>query len=473
MQTRNGPTPSEGPSLIRALSAGAALAVVAGNVIGSGIFLKPGIIAAQGGDFRLILAAWVLGGLVCILGALCFAELAVMLPHAGGVYVYLREAYGPPVAFLFGWNEFLFNRPGSIGALSVAFIGAMSNMLGWEVTGFQQILLALTLIASMAWVNVLGVVWGGRVQSATTLVKASFLGIMALLPFAMVLVTGSGFDFGNYQSTLAQPPDGEFMARFGLVLLGVMWAYNGWHGITPVAEEVKNPQKNIPLALFGGVGILIVLYVSANIAYHGVLSMQEMAEAGQHAAEAMVSSLLGPVGAALMAAVIMCSTFGGINSNLLLAPRVAFAMGRDRVLFPQLGRVHPSYRTPAIAICIQALMAAVLVVASGVLIEVLNWEKSIFHMLTDFVIFAASIFYVLAVIGVLVLRRKHPEWPRSYRTLGYPVVPLLYVGFYTWFLGQVYLGKTFEANAGLLLIACGLPAFYGWQSWMARRRRNV
>lgn len=468
-QTQTAADQSAQPSLLRVLGPGAALAAVVGNVIGSGIFLKPGIIAAQAGDFSLILAAWVIGGLVCLLGALCFAELAVTLPQAGGVYVYLREAYGRPVAFLFGWNEFLFNRPGSIGALSMAFIGAMSNMLYWEASNLQQVLMALVLITSIAWINVLGVIWGGRVQSATTLVKASFLGVMALLPFGMVLITGTGFDLGNYQSSLIQPPDEPFMVRFGLILLGVMWAYNGWHGVTPVAEEVKNPQKTIPLALFGGVGILIVLYVSANVAYHGVLSMQEMADAGQHAAETMVSNLLGPLGAALMASVIMCSTFGGINSNLLLAPRVAFAMGRDRVLFPQLGRVHAHYRTPAIAICIQALMAAVLVVLSGILIEILNWQKSIFHMLTDFVIFAASIFYVLAVIAVLILRRKHPEWPRSYRTLGYPVVPLVYVGFYSWFLWQVYLGKAFEANAGLLLIACGIPVFYAWQSWMRRR----
>ena len=175
----------------------------------------------------------------------------------------------------------------------------------WEASNLQQVLMALVLITSIAWINVLGVIWGGRVQSATTLVKASFLGVMALLPFGMVLITGTGFDLGNYQSSLIQPPDEPFMVRFGLILLGVMWAYNGWHGVTPLAEEVREPQRNIPLALLGGIGILIALYLTANLAYHGVLSMEEVQAAGDHVAERMSGKLLGPIGAAAVSVVIM------------------------------------------------------------------------------------------------------------------------------------------------------------------------
>ena len=443
-----------------------ALAIVVGNVIGSGIFLKPGSIAAEAGDFRLILSAWLVGGAVCGLGALCFAELAAMLPRAGGLYAFLKEAYGKPAAFLFSWNEFLFNRPASIGALSVAFAGALGLSLGRTLTQPETIFLALGLILLLTWVNIRGVLWGGWVQGATTLVKASFLGLVALLPFLMTPITETGIDWANYSSRVEPSGDMAGGTRFGLVLLSVMWAYNGWHGITPVAEEVQNPERNIPRAMFGGVGVLIVLYVSANIAYHGVLSMEEMAAAGPHAAETMVAALLGPFGAAAMAAVIMCSTFGGINSNLLLSTRIPFALGRDRLLAPVLGRVHAAYRTPFVAIIVQAVMAALLVIVSGLLIEVLGWsgEKTIFQILTDFIIFANSIFYVFAAAALFVLRRKRPNWSRPYRTWGYPVVPVLYLGFYFWFLTQVYLGKPFEASAGVVLISTGIPVY-----WILRR----
>jgi APA family basic amino acid/polyamine antiporter len=405
------------------------------------------------------------------LGALCFAELAVMMPRAGGLYDYLREAFGRPVAFLFGWNEVLFNRPASIGALSVIFIGSMSQALELRLGTIARVLLATTLIALMAWINVVGVVWGGRVQSATTLVKAGFLGVVAVLPLVLLPWAEPGLRLSNYNTTTSTLEGTTLATRFGVVLLAVLWAYNGWHGVTQVAEEIRDPQRNIPRALFGGVGILIVLYVSANVAYHGVLSMDEMAAAKDHAAELMVRALLGWPGAAVMSGVIMCSTFGGINSNLLLGPRVAFAMGRDGVFFRSLGYVHTAYRTPAVAIVIEALMSVVLVITSGVLVEFVSGfeDKTIFAMLTDFVIFAASLFYVLGVAAVFVLRRKHPEWPRAYRTWGYPFVPLGFLLFYAWFLSEVYVGKPFEANAGLVLIGLGIPAYYGWQAWGANR----
>jgi amino acid transporter len=348
-----------------------------------------------------------------------------------------------------------------------------------------RVLLAMILIAGLTWVNVIGVIWGGRVQGATTLIKATFLGLLAILPFLMWPFAESTIDVANYSSTI-QPPDGTPTWRFGVILLAVMWAYNGWHGITPVAEEVRNPQKNIPRALFGGVGLLTLLYISANVAYHGVLSMEQMAASGEHAAEVMVQELLnplvGPVGGMIMSGVVMCSVFGAINSNLLIAPRIAFAMGRDGIFFRQLGWIHATYRTPAVAIVVQAVMAVLLVVTSAVLVEcapllqesVAGWPTleslldgldttSIFNLLSNFVIFAVSIFYALAALAVVVLRYKHPEWPRPYRTWGYPVVPLLFVGFYVWFLGQVYLGKPLEANAGLVLILLGLPVYYAWQ----------
>jgi APA family basic amino acid/polyamine antiporter len=239
--------------------------------------------------------------------------------------------------------------------------------------------------------------------------------------------------------------------------------------VTPVAEEIRDPQRSLPLALLAGVGILTVLYVSANVAYHSVLPMDRMAESRDHAAEEFLQTLLGPVGSAVMSAVIMCSTLGTINAIMLVSPRIAFAMGRDGVFFRALGRVHERFHTPAAAILTLAVMGSALVAGSGVLVEhVAAFQgKSLFAMLTDFVIFAASLFYVLGVAAVIVLRHKHPDWQRPYRTWGYPIVPLVFLASYAWFLTQVYLGKPFEANAGLALIGLGIPVYVAWQAWSA------
>lgn len=468
------------PGLLRVLGPGMAMAMVVGNVIGSGIFLKPGIIAAEGGEFGLILTAWFVGGGLCILGGLCFAELACMMPRAGGMYVYLRETYGRPVAFLFGWADFLFRSPASIGALAVAFVGALGAACGVTFDLYTGMLLSLLLIAGMAWVNVIGVIWGGRVQAGTTLIKAGFLGVIGLLPFLVMLAGFHEFDTANYGTTIDLSTGRS--TRFAAVMLAVMWAYNGWHGITPVAEEIREPQRNIPLALFGGIGVLIVLYVGANLAYHGVLTMDEMSRSGENTAQQMVGKLyssgsgqLAAAGAAAVSAVIMCSTFGAINSNLLNAPRISFAMGRDDVFFRQLGQVHVNYRTPAVAIVVQALMSAGLVVGSGILVAAVDGfqQTTVFEMLTNFVIFSASIFYMLSVLAVILLRLRHPDWERPYRTWGYPIVPVAYLTFYVWFLWQVFWKQPFEAVSGLGLIAVGLPVYFAWQAWAARHPQNL
>ncbi len=276
------PSTSEPPrGLVRALGPWIATAVVVGNVIGSGIFLKPGNIAGESGHFGVIISVWVFGGLLCILGGLCFAELAAMYPQAGGLYVYLREAYGRPVAFLFGWTEVFFGKPASIGALSVAFVGSFSLALGGIVSPTVQVLLAIGLIVIMAWVNIVGVLWGGRLQMVVTVVKAAFLAMVAIIPFILIPFVSETIDVANYWTTVV-PRQSGLAAQVGVVLLAVMWAYNGWHGVTPLAEEVREPHRNIPLALFWGIGILIALYIAANFAYHGVLSMSEMEAAGDH-----------------------------------------------------------------------------------------------------------------------------------------------------------------------------------------------
>lgn len=482
------------PGLLRVLGPGIAIAIVVGNVIGSGIYANPGKIAATAGDFQLILAAWVVGGVLCILGALCFAELAVMLPSAGGMYVYLREAYGRPVAFLFGWSEFVFGRPASIGALSVFFVSSLQGATGWNLSQWEGILLSFGVIVAVAWINVLGVIWGGSIQGLVTAIKAGFLALIAALPFITPLFGGEGIDADNYRSTLTAasvestaadtPVETESSAQpasqakvFALVLLAVMWAYNGWHGITPIAEEVRDPQRNIPLALFGGIGLLILLYVGANVAYHGVLSMDEMAaeENQTRVGALMAGRLVGPIGEKLVLLSFMLSALGAINSNLLLGPRVSFAMGRDDVFFRLLGRAHVNYRTPAAAIIVQALMGMALIVGATLLVDYVSGLRNtnVFGLLTDYVIFSGSIFYMLAVLAVLVLRVKHPDWERPYRTLGMPLTPIAYLVFYTWFLYYVFLGQPKESLIGLGLIAVGLPVYLAYGAWARRHPEDL
>ncbi len=475
------------------------MAVVVGNVIGSGIFLKPGTIARDGGEFGLIISVWVLGGVLCILGALCFAELATMLPRAGGLYVYLREAYGRPVAFLFGWTDFLIRLPGSIAALSVVFVGQVVYVLGWDVPTLGQLLMVAVLIIGMAWVNIIGVVWGGRLQNFTTIIKAGALVLVATSPFILWPFVQQAFDAANLTTTV-DPAEKDFGARLGVILLAVMWAYNGWHGVTPLAEEINNPQRNIPIALFGGIGILIVLYVATNFAYHSVLTMDEIREVGVANADTtksvieretvganMFKRMIGPMGVALVAGMIMCSTFGAINTNLLQAPRIPFAMGRDGVFFRGLGHVHEHYRTPAVAIAASALIAILFVVTAAAAkhfvqhidAKAIAWplfekitaslqKDTIFDLLTNLVIFAASIFYALAVAAVFILRVRRPDLDRPYRTWGYPVVPALFIGVYVWFLYQIYSEQPLESRTGLVLILLGLPVYFAYQ-WSSRQ----
>jgi APA family basic amino acid/polyamine antiporter len=337
-----------------------------------------------------------------------------------------------------------------------------------HVDPWTEIALQSAVIAALAWINILGVIWGGRMQALTTIAKAGFLAGVALLPFYAAAWRSVPLQPENFASTVVPAKD-TLPAAFAAALLGVLWAYNGWESLGAVAEEIREPQRNIPRALFGGLGILIVLYVSATVAYHLALPMNRLVDEKwrDHAAEQMCEVLLGSRGAQLMTVGIMLSTFGGINSNMLLGPRVSFAMGRDRVFFRSLGWVHASYRTPAFAILVQAIMAVALVIGSSVLVVSYKWEHTVFDILTDYVVFASSIFYALAVIAVLILRRTRPDLPRPYRTLGYPVVPIAYSLFYCWFLFEVYRGDPRQANIGLILIGLGIPVYYGWQRFQS------
>ena len=466
-------------TLLRALGPGMAVAIVVGNVIGSGIFATPGGIAADGLGFPLIISAWITGGVLSLLGALCFAELGAMLPRAGGMYVYLKHAYGRPVGYLQGWTQFIFGNPGSLGALSIIFAAHLGELLYPDstegISRYMTVGLAVSLIVGLATVNVIGVLWGGWVQSLTTVFKAGVVLAVAVLPFCIVGNHERAATIETVWSAALPMVEGTPSAasRFAIVLLAVMWAYNGWHGITPVAEEVRDPGKNIPRALLIGVGILTVLYVSANLAYHLVVPMEEMidGENRKKVAVLLFDRLLGPFGGQLMAVGVMVSTFGAINSNLLLGPRVPFAMGRDDRLLGWLGRVNPRFRTPARAIGVQAAMGVLLLIGSTLLVEGLQSQPgggpSVFDLMTSYIVFSSSIFYMLAVAAVLVLRRRHPEWERPFRV--HWLVPVAYLLFYSWFLGHVVIGKPVESGIGIAMSLSGIPVLLLSLAWSRRR----
>jgi APA family basic amino acid/polyamine antiporter len=305
-----------------------------------------------------------------------------------------------------------------------------------------------------------------------------------LLPLLLMFCGSSALRLENFTShfdpalsTLSAEKLGELTvpryttlpAQMAAILLAVMWSYNGWDGVAPVAAEVRDPNRNIPRALIAGVGILILVYVGANVAYHGVLNMTELVQTPGETAQTMLRKqigVFGPQGATtavtMLSVVIAISSFGAINSNLMQSPRVAYALGHDGVFFQKLGHVHANYRTPTIAICTQATMASLMVVGARIskyYVDALK-TRELFDILTDYVIFSASVFLVLSVIGVIVLRYKHPEWERPYRTLGYPVTPLLFVGFYVWFLPTAYRLESFSAWVAVILILLGLPAYF-------------
>jgi APA family basic amino acid/polyamine antiporter len=322
----------------------------------------------------------------------------------------------------------------------------------------------------------------------TTAIKAGFLALVALAPLLLIPVAGWSIDLNHY-TAVVEARQATLGTQIGAVLLAVMWAYDGWNGVTALAGEVRAPQRNIPLSLFGGIGILIALYVAVTVAYHGVLSMDEMKAAGDHAAEQMLYKLTGPAGQIAMSLVVMCSTLGAINSNLMQAPRITYAMGRDGVFFRALSAVHATYHTPVIAILTTSFLAILLIVATaigklavqGMSSGEISWQlgrkvvaslqdDSIFQLLTNFVIFSASVFYMLAVMALIVLRIRQPGWDRPYRTWGYPLVPIAFLAAYIWFLAQVYSSSPLESRAGVGLILLGIPVYMAYQVW---ERRNT
>ncbi|MBL8848545.1 MAG: amino acid permease [Planctomycetaceae bacterium] len=425
--------PSTPQSLPPLLGPFDAVALVVGSIIGSGIFLKVDTIASAMGSFLPILAVWLAGGVAALCGSLSVAELSAMLPHAGGPYVYLRHAYGRQTAYLWGWIEFTVVRTGSMGSLSCATVIYFNRFLesleqqGVLPAGIAEIvplphaaqgLLTILAVFTLSLINIVGTRWAAWTQNLTTMIKVTFLGFLMTAPFLL----GKG-NSENLQPLTPAAIDFDFWRAFGLAMVAVFWPYDGWINICSVAEEIRQPQRNVPLGLAIGILAVIVIYVGTNVGYHLMLPMAHIQRTGTVAADAM-GALIGNWGATVAALGVAFSTFGALNSNLLTGPRVYFAMARDGLIFERIGRVHATFRTPAHAIAVQALWSLVLIAAVFGLVE---QPKQAFDRLTDFVVLGATLFFALTVAAVFVLRRRAPDLPRPYRTWGYPATPIIFL----------------------------------------------
>lgn len=443
MSSRSTTAPPIADELPRKLNLLDTALLLVGAVIGSGIFVVPSLIARRIPEPGLVIAVWIFSGLLVLCGALTLAELGAMLPRSGGLYVYIREAYGPFWGFLYGWTTFLVAMAAPIAALNSAFLLYLQYF--FPLALWQEKLIGIALILLLAWVNCLGVEWGARVQNLFTFLKVA--GLVALVALAVVLRPGQSAHF------LPLWPQGFSMGlvtAVGAAMVSTLFAYDGWHFVGFAAGEIKNPQRNVPLGIVVGVLIVIGVYVSANLAYIYVLGQPGVAKSGRVAADAM-RLMIGPAGGTLITLAILCSTFGAMSANILAGPRIFFAMARDGVFFSWAAEIHPRYRTPAHAIWMLSVWAALLTLTGG-------YE----HLIT-MAMFAAWILFAMAVGSVIVLRRKHPEWPRPYRVPGYPWTALVFVVVAAVFVINTLVTAPRSSLLGLALVLAGVPIYLTWK----------
>jgi APA family basic amino acid/polyamine antiporter len=443
---KNESTPA--PQLVRGLGLKEAITVLMGSIIGSGIFLAPRAIAQAIPSPGIILLVWVVSGVLTLFGALAYAELGAMMPRSGGQYVYLREAFGPLWGFLFGWTLFLVIQTGSIAAVAVAF----AEYSGYFVPlspGLMKVVAILCILLLTA-VNYVGVRRGGWIQNIFTTLKIG--AIVALVVWGFGARGGS---WANFQPFWGGVNHEGLLRAFGVAMVAALWSYDGWNNVGFVAEEIKNPQRNLPIALaFGTLGVILI-YLSANLVYMYTLSVGQIAQSQLVAAD-VAKRLIGPVGGLVISAAVLVSTFGTVNGFILAGPRVYYAMAKDRLFFERIGEIHGRFHTPAFSIVLQGVWAALLTLTGK------------FEQLFTYVIFASWLYYAMAVSAVIVLRRKYPSAPRPYKTWGYPIVPVLFVAIALWFVYNTLTSDPRDSLMGLALVLLGLPAYFYWRRKNAR-----
>ena len=417
--------------------------ITIGTVIGSGIYLVPsGVLRQTGGHTGLAFAVWAVAGFLSLLGALTYAELGAMKPEAGGLYAYLRDAFGPLPAFLYGWASFLVIASGSIAALAVAFANYLSPLLPFQVPGP---VISVAVIVVVALINIRGTRGSATVQNWTTGAK---FGVLFLLSLVLTLRGNGG---AGLPATPIAVPNGSLAAGFGAAMIGVLWAYEGWQYVTFSAGEAKDPQRTFPRAISIATFLLIVLYLMANLGYVRALGAAGAANSERIAADA-IGTILGPVAGAVVSALILVSIFSALNGLVLTTPRMYYAMARDGLFFQKLTSVHPRFGTPVFSIVALTAWGALLA-ASGT-----------FNQLLTYAVFTGWIFYALGALAVMMLRRSEPNAARPFRVPAYPVTPILFVVAAAALVINTIATQPGISSIGLGFVALGAPAFFIWRS---------
>ncbi|HEX9279750.1 MAG TPA: amino acid permease [Gemmatimonadales bacterium] len=431
--------------LARVLGLRDLLLIVVGTVIGSGIFLVPSdVLAGTQLDVGWALSVWAVGGVLSLLGALTYGELGAMEPDAGGIFVYMRKAFGPLVAFLYGWAMFFVIGSGSIATLAVAFGTRYLPQLT-PLRPLESKLAAVLVIAIVAWVNIRGTRRGATVQNLATAIKVGALLVLS----AGLIVAGRGFAGGDVK-VFEVPVTATLLSNAGVGLIGVLWAYEGWQYSTFAAGETLNPQRTFPRGIVGGTALLIGIYLLANVAYVAALGPAGVAASKRVAADA-AGTLFGTAAGTIVTIPILISIFGAANGLVLTTPRLFYAMARDGLFFRRLAEVHPRFGTPAIAVAVSAAWAAVLA-ASGS-----------FEQLYRFVVFTSWIFFALGAAAVFVYRRRWPDAPRPFRTPGYPLTPALFIISAAAIVANTLIKQPTQGLYGLGIVATGVPAYFIWR----------
>jgi basic amino acid/polyamine antiporter, APA family len=464
------PTPPVGPTqppqghpppagLERRLGTFDAAAIIVSNVIGSGIFITPALIATLVPDPWLMIGVWFAGGVLAFAGAMAYAELAALRPRAGGEYVYLREAFGPVAAFLTGWTSFVAGFSGAIAASAVglttylgrfmpaaadarAFVSLPLGVVTLSVT--TQNLVAILVIVLLSLVHLRGVGPGRLMQNVLAALKVT----------ALLLLIALGFSLGEGSTEHFQVREPVAAAGWVLALVPVMFSYSGWNAAAYVAEEVRNPERFVPRALALGTGAVVAVYVVLNVLYVYSLPVAELGQLRGSVVDVIADRLFGPVAGDLLGIMTIISIAASISAMIFAGPRVYYAMARDGAFLPVAARVHPKYRTPAAAIIAQGIWSCVLVLTGG------------FEQLIEYTGFAVVLFSGIAGVSLFVLRRRFPDEPRPFRAWGYPFAPALFVGASALIVMNAVWRSPGPASAGVIIILAGLPFYY----WLQRRR---
>ncbi|MEJ7557119.1 MAG: amino acid permease [Pedobacter sp.] len=447
---------TEEPSLKRTITRLPAVLLVISAIIGSGIFKKIAPMSAALGSPKLILTCWVVAGVLSLIGALCTAELTAMMPGSGGEYVYFKKVYGKFFSFLYGWGNLTVMKSATIAALAYIFsesFNVLVKLPGLTIPGLGTVgqnasikILATTLIITISFVNHRGVVFGERLSHFL------IVGIIMVILGSVVAVFFSGQGNISNLSHEVNPPEGwQLVTAFFAASLSAFWGYEGWNNIGYIGEEIKNPQKNLPIALGVGTIAVIVLYLIVNSVYLYVLPVEQLAAmhgtANQIAAVEVARILSGNIGAVVLSSLILLTTFTCTNSTILMSSRILFAMARDGLFLKSTGKIHSIYRTPSKAIMWQCIWAVALL-----------WSGN-FDQLTDLLIFASFIFYGSTAVGVIVMRIKEPNAYRPYKAIGYPVLPAIFALFCLTLVGVTIVQKPIQALIGLTLIFSGVPVY--------------